>query len=331
MSKRKKVAFITGVSGQDGSYLAEFLLSKNYEVHGLVRRVAYESERQRLSRLTNVLDRITIHHGDIIDYAGVCRLLTALKPDEIYHLAAQSYVKISFEDDFNTMRTNTEGTHYILRAIKDTGLSKKTKFYFAGSSEMYGQVLENPQNEKTPFNPVSPYAISKVTGFYLTKMYRQAYDIFSCNGILFNHESPRRGLEFVTRKITHTAALIKLGKAKRLELGNPDASRDWGFAGDYVEAMWLMLQQPKADDYVIASGKNHTVREFVDLTFAHIKLDPKKYVVYNTKDNLRPAEVASLIGDASKARKKLGWKPKISLPQLAKMMIDSDLEYAAHE
>src|SRR3989344_4187201 len=220
MDMRKK-ALITGLTGQDGSYLAELLLSKGYEVHGLVRRVAYENEKTRYSRMSDLLSNVAIHFGDITDYAGTCRLVAKIKPDEIYHLAAQSFVQLSFEDDFNTMRTNIEGTHFLLRAIVETGI--KIKFYFAGSSEMFGQALETPQNENTPFNPVSPYAISKTTGFYLTRMYR-AMGMFSCNGVLFNHESPRRGLEFVTRKITHTAALIKQGKAKKLELGNPDAT-----------------------------------------------------------------------------------------------------------
>ncbi len=325
----KKTALITGVSGQDGSYLAELLLEKGYKVHGLVRRVSYESERVRLSRLTNVLDRITIHYGDITDYAGTCRLLAKIKPDEIYHLAAQSFVQLSFEDDFNTMRINIEGTHFLLRAIGEIKL--KTKFYFAGSSEMFGQAIEIPQSESTAFNPVSPYAISKTTGFYLTKMYRTAYDLYACNGILFNHESPRRGIEFVTRKISHGAAMIKLGKAKKLELGNPEAKRDWGFAGDYVEAMWLMLQQPNPDDYVVATGDTHSVKEFVDLAFAHLGLDSKKYVTYNTPSNLRKAEVPLLLGNASKARKILKWKPNISFEKLVIMMVESDLAYATHE
>ena len=324
MDMRKK-ALITGLTGQDGSYLAELLLSKGYEVHGLVRRVAYENEKTRYSRMSDLLSNVAIHFGDITDYAGTCRLVAKIKPDEIYHLAAQSFVQLSFEDDFNTMRTNIEGTHFLLRAIVETGI--KIKFYFAGSSEMFGQALETPQNENTPFNPVSPYAISKTTGFYLTRMYR-AMGMFSCNGVLFNHESPRRGLEFVTRKITHTAALIKQGKAKKLELGNPDAKRDWGFAGDYVEAMWLMLQQPKPDDYVIATGETHSVREFVDLAFNHLDLDPKKYVTYNTKQHLRKAEVPLLLGDASKARKVLKWKPKVSFSRLVKMMVEEDLAYA---
>lgn len=324
----KKRALITGISGQDGSYLSELLLAKGYEVHGLVRRVAFEKEKWRFSRLAH-RDTLILHNGDITDYAGMARLLMKVKPDEIYHLAAQSFVQVSFEDDFNTMSNNIEGTHFLLRAAMESGL--KPKFYFAGSSEMFGQVIQTPQDEATPFNPVSPYAISKTTGYYLTRMYRKAYDLFACNGILFNHESPRRGLEFVTRKITHTAALIKLGKVKKLELGNPDAKRDWGFAGDYVEAMWLMLQQPKPDDYVIATGETHTVREFVELAFDHIKLDPKKFVVYNTKGNLRRAEVPLLLGDASKAKNLLGWKPKVNFQKLVIMMMDSDLAYAAQE
>lgn len=310
----KKRALITGIFGQDGSYLGELLLEKGYEVHGLDR----PSTQPR-----NPTPGITIHHGDITDYAGMCRLIAEVKPDEIYHLAAQSFVHVSFEDDFNTMRNNTDGTHYLLHAMIATGV--KAKFYFAGSSEMFGQVLETPQKESTPFNPVSPYAISKVSGFYLTRMYRKAYDIFACNGILFNHESPRRGLHFVTRKITHTAALIKAGKASKLELGNPDAKRDWGFAGDYVRAMHLMLQQAKPDDYVVATGETHTVKEFVDLAFKHLDLDPKKYVQYGSKAHLRKAEVPLLLGDASKARKVLKWKPSVTFEGLVKMMVESDL------
>ena len=321
-----KTALITGLSGQDGSYLAELLLQKGYKVYGLVRRVAYEDEKKRLSRVTDVLSKVTIHPGDITDFAGLCRLLAKIKPDEIYHLAAQSFVQISFEEEFNTLRTNIDGTHYLLRAIVETDLAKKTKFYFAGSSEMYGQATQVPQDENTPFNPVSPYAISKVTGFYLTKMYRVAYGLFACNGILFNHESPRRGLEFVTRKITSTAAKIKKGQAKKLELGNPDAKRDWGFAGDYVEAMWLMLQQNKADDYVLATGETHTVREFVELAFEQLDLDPKKYVSYNTKQHLRKAEVPLLLGNAGKARKKLGWKPRVNFEKLVKQMVRADYD-----
>ena len=320
----KKTALITGITGQDGSYLSELLLLKGYDVHGLVRRVAYENEKTRYSRMPDLLKKLTIHFGDVTDYAGICRLLTKIKPDEIYHLAAQSFVQVSFEDDFNTMRTNIDGTHFLLRAIVETGL--KSKFYFAGSSEMYGQAIQVPQDEQTPFNPVSPYAISKTTGYYLTKMYRAAYGLFACNGILFDHESPRRGLEFVTRKITHTAAMIKLGKAKKLQLGNPDAKRDWGFAGDYVEAMWLILQQPKPDDYVIATGEQHSVREFVDLAFAHLDLDPRSYVTYHTKGNMRRAEVPTLLGNSAKARKILKWKPSVSFEQLISMMVQSDLK-----
>jgi GDPmannose 4,6-dehydratase len=329
MRLMKKRALITGVTGQDGSYLSELLLSKGYEVHGLVRRVAMEKEAWRFSRIQKTLKDIKMHDGDLLDYAGLCRLIAKVKPTAVDHLAAQSFVQVSFEDDFNTMRTNVEGTHFLLRAILESGL--KPKFYFAGSSEMFGQVLETPQKETTPFNPVSPYAISKVGGFYLTKMYRAAYGLYTCNGILFNHESPRRGLEFVTRKITYTAAMIKAGKADTLELGNPDAKRDWGFAGDYVEAMWLMLQQDQPDDYVVATGETHTVREFVDLVFSSLDLDPKKHVIYNTKGNMRKAEVPLLLGDATKAKKMLGWKPKVSFEQLAKMMVESDLEYAAQK
>ncbi len=320
--KAVKRALITGITGQDGSYLAELLLSKGYEVHGLVRRVAAEDERKRYSRINHIKPKLHLHVGDINDYPRIYRFLIEIEPDEIYHLAAQSFVVTSFDDDFSTMRTNIESTHYFLRAIKELGL--KTKFYFAGSSEMYGQALGVPQSELTPFNPVSPYAIAKQASYALTRMYRGAYGVFATNGILFNHESPRRGLEFVTRKISHTVARIKAGLADKLTLGNPSAKRDWGFAGDYVEAMWLMLQHDMPDDYVISTGETHTVKEFVDLAFKHASLDPKKYVVYNNANFLRPAEVPLLLGDSRKAKKVLGWKPKVTFEGLVKMMVDAD-------
>ncbi len=322
---KKKIALITGISGQDGSYLAELLLSKGYEVHGLVRRLAVENGEERFSRIKHILGKIKIHHGDVYTYQTIWRLIAKIKPDEVYHLAAQSFVWVSFLDDYATLDINISGTHHVLSAIKE--LSPKTKFYFAGSSEMFGQARHTPQNEKTTFNPVSPYAISKVAGYYLTKMHRDAYGLFACSGILFNHESPRRGYEFVTRKITSTVAKIKLGMVSELELGNLEAKRDWGFAGDYVVAMWQMLQQKQPDDYVIATGESHSVREFVEAAFGYLGLDWKKYV---SIDDIykRPAEVELLKGDYSKANKKFGWKPKIKFNELVKMMVDADLKSA---
>lgn len=319
---KKKTALITGISGQDGSYLAEFLLAKGYEVHGLTRRLAVENGEERFSRIRHILGKIKIHHGDVYNYQTIWRLIAKIKPDEVYHLAAQSFVWVSFLDDYATLDININGTHHILSAIKE--VSPKTKFYFAGSSEMFGQAKDAPQNEETTFNPVSPYAISKVAGYYLTKMHRDAYGLFACSGILFNHESPRRGFEFVTRKITSTAARIKLGMANSLELGNLEAKRDWGFAGDYVQAMWLMLQQKKPGDYVIATGENHSVKEFVESAFNYLGLDWKKYVSINNVYK-RPAEVDLLKGDYSKASKEFGWKPKVKFSQLVKMMVEADL------
>jgi len=318
-----KRAFITGITGQDGSYLAELLLAKNYEVHGLIIRHAIEDKVNQLSRIKHIQDKIHLYYGDVTDYPTLWRLFTKIQPDEVYHLAAQSQVGISFEDDFGTLRVNINGTHNILSVTKET--CPKARFYFAGSSEMFGQVGETPQNEKTPFNPVSPYAISKVAGFYLTKMYREAYDLFACSGILFNHESPRRGFEFVTRKITSTAVKIKLGVEKELRLGNIETQRDWGFAGDYVEAMWLMLQQDKPDDYVIGTGESHTVKEFIELAFEYLGLDWKKYVIIDEK-LYRPAEVYELKADYSKAKRILGWEPKVKFRELVKMMVEEDLK-----
>mgnify|MGYP000331683903 CR=1 FL=1 len=318
-----KKAFITGITGQDGSYLAEFLLEKGYEVYGLVARHAIEDTESHFSRINHILNKIHINYGDVTDYQTIWRLLEKIKPDEIYHLAAQSQVKVSFEDDVGTLRINIQGTQNILSVVKE--VCPESKFYFAGSSEMFGQAKESPQNENTLFNPVSPYGISKVTGFYLTKMYREAYGIFACSGILFNHESPRRGFDFVTRKITSTAAKIKLGIEKELRLGNIETKRDWGFAGDYVKAMWLMLQQEKPDDYVIGTGETHSVKEFVELAFEFLGLDWKKYVVID-KNLFRPLDVYELRADYSKAKKILGWEPKIRFKELVKMMVESDLE-----
>ena len=318
-----KKALITGITGQDGAYLSRFLLKKGYEVHGIVRRVALEDPDHRLWRLRDVLDKIILHPGSMESYASIFKIVEKLRPDECYHLAAQSFVSYSFEDEFSTINTNINGTHFMLSAIKEK--APKCKFYFAASSEMFGHVREVPQTEKTPFYPRSPYGISKVAGFELTRNYREAYNIFACNGILFNHESPLRGYEFVTRKITSAAANIKLGLAKDLKLGNLDAKRDWGFAGDYCEAMWMMLQKPKPDDYVVATGETHTVREFAKLAFDYVGLDWKKYV--KSDENLfRPAEVHELKGDYSKARRVLGWKPRVTFKELVKMMVEEDLK-----
>jgi GDPmannose 4,6-dehydratase len=318
-----KKALISGITGQDGSYLAEFLLSKGYQVHGIVRHVGLEDPEHRLWRIRHLHNKVTLHPASLESYASIFRVVEKIKPTECYHLAAQSFVSYSFEDEFSTINTNINGTHYMLSAIKEN--SPKTKFYFAGSSEMFGKVRETPQCEETPFHPRSPYGISKVAGFDLTRNYREAYDLFACSGILFNHESPRRGFEFVTRKITNAVARIKLGMQDMLLLGNLDAKRDWGFAGDYVEAMWAMLQQPEADDYVIATGETHSVREFVELAFGTVGLDYRKYVKID-KLFYRPAEVSLLIGDYSKARKKLGWSPRIKFAKLVKMMVESDLK-----
>ena len=319
-----KRALITGITGQDGSYLAEFLLEKGYEVHGIVRRVAIEDSEHRLWRIKHILDKIILHPASMESYASIFNVVDKLKPDECYHLAAQSFVSYSFEDEFSTINTNINGTHYVLSAIKEK--APDCRLYFAGSSEMFGLVKETPQNENTPFHPRSPYGISKVAGFDLTRNYREAYHLFACSGILFNHESPRRGYEFVTRKISNVAAQIKLGLAKELRLGNLEAKRDWGYAGDYVRAMWLMLQQEKPDDYVIATGEAHSVKEFAELAFRHAGLDSEDYLRVD-ETFYRPAEVQLLMGDYSKAKKILGWKPTVSFKGLIEMMVDSDLKY----
>ena len=290
-----KVALITGITGQDGSYLAELLLSKGYEVHGIVRRVALEDESHRLWRIRKILDDVTLHAGSLESYASLFNIILKIEPSEVYHLAAQSYVGYSFEDEFSTLNININGTHYLLSAVKEFAASK-VKFYFAGSSEMFGNVKETLQNENTPFNPRSSYGISKVTGFYLSKNYREAYKLHTSNGILFNHESPRRGFEFVTRKISHGVARIKKGSLKKLKLGNLKAKRDWGHAKDYVEAMWSMLQQSKPQDYVIGTGKEYSVEDFAKKAFAHVDLNYKDYVILD-KSLIRPAEVDTLVGD----------------------------------
>lgn len=317
-----KKALITGITGQDGGYLSELLLEKGYEVHGIVRRVALEDPEQRMWRIRHILDRLVIHSGSMESNASIFNIVEEVKPDECYHLAAQSFVSYSFEDEFSTIATNVNGTHYVLSAIYRK--APKCKFYFAGSSEMFGKVSQTPQDENTPFHPRSPYGISKVVGFHLTRNYREAHGLFAVSGIFFNHESPRRGFEFVTRKITSSAAKIKLGLEQTIKLGNLDAKRDWGHAKDYVKAMWLMLQQDEPDDYVIATGKCHSVREFLEVAFSYVGLDYRDYIVID-KSLYRPAEVYMLQGNASKAHKKLGWTPSISFEDLVKEMVDNDL------
>jgi GDPmannose 4,6-dehydratase len=324
----KKRALITGITGQDGSYLAEFLLKKGYEVHGMVRRVASEDKTHRFWRLRKFLDKLHIHAGSLESYVSMIKIITKVKPHELYHLGAQSYIDYAFKDEFSTVNTNINGTHYLLSAIKE--FSPKTRFYFAGTSEMFGKVRETPQNEKTPFYPRSVYGISKVAGFDLTRNYREAYNLFCCSGILFNHESPRRGFEFVTRKITHAVARIKFGIQKDLKLGNMDAKRDWGHAKDHVEAMWLMLNQKKPTDYVVSTGKHYTVRDFTKLAFKLVNLDYKKYVKVDKK-LYRPAEVETLLGNCRKIKKELKWEPKYDFKSLVEDMVKADLKFVEKE
>jgi len=319
-----KVALITGITGQDGSYLAELLLSKGYKVHGIVRRVALEDETHRLWRIRKILNDVTLHAGSLESYASLFNIILKIKPHEVYHLAAQSYVGYSFEDEFSTLNININGTHYLLSALKEFATSN-VKFYFAGSSEMFGKTKISPQNENTSFHPRSAYGISKVTGYYLTRNYREAYKLHASNGILFNHESPRRGFEFVSRKITHGVARIKKGLQKKIKLGNINSKRDWGHAQDYVKAMWMMMQQNQPDDYVIGTGKEHTVENFAKKAFAHVGLNYKDYVVLD-KNLIRPAEVDTLLADYTKAKKELKWQPKISFEDLVTGMVESDLE-----
>ena len=318
-----KKALITGISGQDGSYLTEHLLELGYEVHGLVRRVALEDPERRFSRIKHLLDRTQLHAASLESYPSIFQVISRFDFDECYHLAAQSFVAESFADGFSTLNTNINGTHYMLAALRE--VLPQCKFYFAGSSEMFGNASEMPQRETTPFNPRSPYGISKVAGFMLNRNYREAYQMFCAGGILFNHEGPRRGFEFVTRKITSTVARIKLGEATELRLGNLDARRDWGHSKDYVRAMHLMLQQKEPDDYVVATGESHTVREFCELAFAQVGLDYRDYVVVD-QQFYRPAEVESLIGDATKAREVLGWRPQHTFKELVEEMVENDLE-----
>ena len=317
-----KKALITGITGQDGSYLAELLLSRGYDVHGMVRRVALEDPVHRLQRLSGILDRITLHAGSLESYASVFNVVEKVRPDECYHLAAQSFVSYSFEDAFSTINSNVNGTLFLLSALHER--CPRCRFYFAASSEMFGKVKETPQNEDTPFHPRSPYGISKVAGFDLTRNYREAYGMFACSGILFNHESPRRGFEFVTRKITNGAARIKAGVQREVRLGNLDARRDWGFSGYYVEAMWRMLQHGEPDDYVIATNTSHSVREFAERAFSAVGLNWSEYVVVDERF-YRPAEVMVLQGDYSKARRVLGWEPKVGFDELIRMMVEEDL------
>lgn len=322
-----KKALISGVTGQDGSYLCELLLEKGYEVHGIVRRVS-TFNRGRIdhlfSRDEKQGDRFHLHYADLNDSSSLMRLISIIQPDEVYNLAAQSHVKISFDIPEFTGNTTGLGTVRLLECLRELGL--KSKFYQAGSSEMYGKVQEIPQTEKTPFYPRSPYAVAKLYAHWISVNYRESYNMFVCNGILFNHESPRRGENFVTRKISLGVAAIKLGLQKELVLGNMDAKRDWGYAKDYVEGMWLMLQQDKPDDYVLATGETYSVRDFCERAFGHVGLDYKKYVKSSEK-HFRPAEVDLLIGDATKAREKLGWKPKVTFDQLVHLMVDSDIEF----
>lgn len=316
-----KKALITGITGQDGSYLSEHLLSLGYEVHGIVRRVALEDETRHFTRIAHLLDRLYLHAASLESYPSIFHVISRNKFDECYHLAAQSFVAESFADGFSTMNTNINGTHYMLAALRE--LRPECKFYFAGSSEMFGKVREVPQREETPFHPRSPYGISKVAGFDLTRNYREAYGMFCVSGILFNHEGARRGFEFVTRKITSTVAQIKLGLASELRLGNLDAKRDWGHARDYTRAMHLMLQQEEPDDFVIATGETHSVREFCELAFAQVGLDYREYVRVDERF-YRPAEVELLVGDSSKARRVLGWQPEITFDELVKEMVNED-------
>jgi GDPmannose 4,6-dehydratase len=316
-----KKALITGITGQDGSYLAEQLLEKGYEVHGLVRR----SSSFNTWRIDHVRDRLVLHYGDLVDQNSLARALAAVEPDEVYNLAAQSHVKVSFEMPEYTTDVTAIGVLRVLDAVR--GLGIPTRVYQAGSSEMFGMVRETPQTERTPFYPRSPYAVSKVYGHWMAVNYRESYGMHVSNGILFNHESPRRGENFVTRKITMAVAAIKQGRAKELWLGNLDAKRDWGYARDYVEVMWRMLQQERPGDYVIATGETHSVREFCQEAFACVGLDWQDFVKVDPK-YFRPAEVDLLLGDCSKARRELGWEPRVTFKELAKLMVEADLEMA---
>jgi GDPmannose 4,6-dehydratase len=316
-----KRALISGITGQDGSYLAELLLEKGYEVHGIVRRVALEDPTHRMGRIVHLLDRVQLHPASLENLPSLYRIFVQTQPDECYHLAAQSFVSYSFDDEFSTMNVNVNGTHHMLSALRDA--SPRCRFYFAATSEMFGRAEETPQSERTRFHPRSAYGISKVAGFELTRNYREAYGVYACSGILFNHESPRRGYEFVTRKITSGLARILAGEMKQLVLGNLEARRDWGHAQDYVRAMWTMLQQPEPDDYVIATGETHSVGEFADLAFRFAGLDYREFVV-SSPGFFRPAEVDLLMGDSSKARAQLGWRSRTGFNDLVHEMVAAD-------
>ena len=325
-----KKALVTGITGQDGSYLVELLLKKDYEVWGILRRSSsfHTSRIDHLYRDPHEQPKLRLVYGDLTDGGNLSTIVNDIKPDEVYNLGAQSHVRVSFDTPIYTVNTDGLGTLRLLEAIRR--MEKPAKFYQASSSEMYGKAVETPQTEKTPFYPRSPYGCAKVYSFWQTVNYREAYGMFACNGILFNHESPRRGETFVTRKITRAATRIKLGLQDKLYLGNLDAKRDWGFAGDYVETMWLMLQQEKSDDYVVATGETHSVREFLDEVFGHLDLDWQKFVEIDPR-YLRPSEVDCLLGDASKAKKVLGWEPKVTFQELARMMTDADMGIAKRE
>ncbi|MFM2094626.1 MAG: hypothetical protein RIS70_1750 [Planctomycetota bacterium] len=314
-------ALITGITGQDGAYLARFLLDQGYVVHGMVRR----SSSENFERIDSIRERIQLHQADLLDQLSLVRLLERTQPDELYNLAAQSFVPTSFEQPLLTGEFTALGVTRVLEAVRT--VNPKIRFYQASSSEMFGTVREEPQNEQTPFWPRSPYGVAKVYGHWITVNYRESYDLFACSGILFNHESPLRGKEFVTRKITAAAARIKLGHQSKLRLGNLDAQRDWGFAGDYVRAMWLMLNHDRPDDFVIATGVKHSVREFAECAFARLGLDYREHVEVDP-ELYRPADVHTLCGDASKARRELGWTPEVSFQELAEQMVDADLERA---
>jgi len=330
-SPQRKKALITGITGQDGSYLAELLLEKGYTVYGVIRRSSSFNTRRidHLYRDPHEADvRLHLVYADLTDASSLNKVLRDVRPDEIYNLGAQSHVRVSFDIPEYTAEVTALGSVRLLEAIRETGLN--TRYYQASSSELFGKVAESPQTERTPFYPRSPYAAAKAYSFYITRNYREAYDLFACNGILFNHESPRRGETFVTRKITRAAARIKLGLQDKLFLGNLDARRDWGFAGDYVDAMWRMLQADRPDDYVVATGETHSVREFLELTFEHLDLDWRRHVEHDPR-YLRPTEVDVLLGDATRARDELGWEPKVGFKELVGMMADSDLELAEAE
>ncbi|MEV7713364.1 GDP-mannose 4,6-dehydratase [Streptomyces sp. NPDC088270] len=318
-----KRALITGITGQDGSYLAEHLLSVGYQVHGMARRVAIPETEDRFKRISHIMDRITLHSASLENYASLYRLVANQEFTECYHLAAQSFVPDSFADEFTSMETNVLGTQYLIAALRD--VQPECRVYFAGSSEMFGEVRQVPQDEQTNFHPRSPYGISKVAGFHLARNFREAYDMHCSSGILFNHESPRRGSEFVTRKIASGAAKIFLGLETELVLGNLEARRDWGHAADYVAAMSLMLQQDDPDDYVVASGEDHSVRDFCEAAFSCVDLDYRDYVRSDPRF-MRPAEVSRLLGDATKAREKLGWQPKYTFQDLVREMVEHDLD-----